>query len=69
MYVLPLSVFGIALVSKLAAFFPDFRGLSLAAKAAADLRTLMPTILTVGKRERRTNNDKLTAKRSRERHL
>lgn len=55
--VLPLSVRGIARVSKLAAVFPDFRGLSLAAKAATDLRTLVPTIVTLGGRPSNTNCD------------
>ena len=41
---LPCSVLGIVLVSKFDTLFPDFRGLSLAAKAAADRRTLIPTI-------------------------
>lgn len=44
-------------VSKFAALFPDFRGLSLAAKAAADLRTLIPTIATVGRRVNNTLSD------------
>lgn len=56
---LPLSVRGIVRVSKFAALFPDFRGPSLAAKAAADLRTLIPTIATVGRRLNNTLSDSL----------
>lgn len=57
--VLPLSVRGIARVSKFTALFPGFRGLSLAAKAAADLRTLIPTIATVGRRLNNVFSDSL----------
>lgn len=48
-YHLPLSVRCAVLLSKFTTEFPDFRGFSLAAKAAADRRTLMPTIATEGK--------------------
>lgn len=67
---LPLSVRGIVRVSKFAALFPDFRGLSLAAKAAADLRTLTnPTIATVGRRFNNTISDWLMKERSGNRHI
>ncbi len=55
----PLSVRGIVRVSKFTALFPDLRGLSLAAKAAADLRTLIPTIATVGRRFNNTSSESL----------
>lgn len=44
-------------MSKFAALFPDFKGLSLAAKAAADLRRLMPTMATEGRRANNTTCD------------
>lgn len=66
---LPLSVRGNFRVSKFAALFPDFRGLSLAAKAAADLRTLIPTIATVGRRFNNTISDWLMKERSGNRHI
>lgn len=59
-YVLPLSVRGIARVSKFGALFPNFRGLSLAAIAAADLRTLIPTIAMMGVRLNNAFSDLLT---------
>lgn len=57
---LPLSVRGMARVSKFGALFPNFRGLSLAAIAAADLRTLIPTIATAGRQRNNAVSDWLT---------
>lgn len=54
---LPLSVREIVRVSKFAGVFPVFRGLSLAANAAADLRRLMPTMATEGGRSSNTIGD------------
>lgn len=52
-----MSVRGIVRVSKFTAVFPDFRGLSLAAKAAADLRRLIPTMATEGGQSNNTDCD------------
>lgn len=68
-YNLPLSVLGIVLLSKFAAVFPDFKGLSLAANAAADLRTLMPTIASVGTRGNNAVSDWLMKVWSGKRHF
>lgn len=50
-FVLPLSVRGIVRVSKFTVLFPGFKGPSLPAKAAADRRTLIPTIATAATSE------------------
>lgn len=50
-FVLPLSVRGIVRVSKFIVLFPGFREPSLPAKAAADRRTLIPTIATLATSE------------------
>lgn len=44
--VIPLSVRGIVRVSKFTVLFPGFKVPSLPAKAAAERRTLIPTIAT-----------------------
>lgn len=67
--VLPLSVRGIARVSKFGALFPNFRGLSLAAIAAADLTTLIPTIATMGGQLNNAFSDSLTKWLSGNRHI